>query len=242
MATNFFFNNFSSSQEQQLIDNLVVESIKMHGLDVYYLPRSIENKDEIYGEDPVSRYESSYLIEMYIKDILGFEGEGDFLSRFNLQIRDQITFTVANRPFDAEVGAAAGITRPREGDLIYFPLNEKVFQIKFVEHEAVFYQLGSLQMYDLVCDLFEYSNEVFNTGIPQIDDLEATYSFATSNYDILTEDNYTLLDEDGYPLILEEYNWQDQVGDSLEDNTEIQYEADQVLDFSESDPFSEGAY
>lgn len=242
MATNFFFNNFSSSQEQQLIDNLVIESIKMHGLDVYYLPRSIQNKDEIYGEDPVSRYETSYLIEMYIKDILGFEGEGDFLSKFNLQIRDQITFTVANRPFDEEVGSSAGITRPREGDLIYFPLNEKIFQIKFVEHEAVFYQLGSLQMYDLVCDLFEYSNEVFNTGIPQIDDLEATYSFATSNYAINTEDNFMLLDEDGYPLVQEEYNWQDQVGDSLEDNTEIQYEADQVLDFSETDPFSEGTY
>ena len=141
MATNFFFNNFASSQEQQLIENLVVESIKMHGLDVYYIPRALENKDEIYGEDSVSRYESSYLVEMYVKDILGFEGEGDFLSKFNLQIRDQITFTIANRSFDEEVGSAASITRPREGDLIYFPLNEKIFQIKFVEHEAVFYQL-----------------------------------------------------------------------------------------------------
>jgi hypothetical protein len=242
MATNFFFNNFASSQEQQLIENLVVESIKMHGLDVYYLPRSLENKDEIYGEDSVSRYDNAYLIEMYVKDILGFEGEGDFLSKFNIQIRDQITFTVANRSFDEEVGSVAGIIRPREGDLVYFPLNQKVFQIKFVEHEAVFYQLGSLQMYDLVCDLFEYSNEVFNTGIPEVDKLEDNYSFATSAYEIGTEDGYMLLDEDGFALVQEQYDWQEQVGDDLEDNTEIQYEADQVLDFSETDPFSEGTY
>lgn len=242
MATNFFFNNFASSQEQNLIENLIIESIKMHGLDVYYLPRGIENKDEIYGEDSVSRYESSYLIEMYVKDVLGFQGEGDFLSKFNLQVRDQLTLTVANRTFDEEIGGPAALPRPREGDLIYFPFNQKVFQISFVEHEAVFYQLGSLQMYDLVCDLFEYSNEVFNTGIPEVDALEQNFSFASSNYDTLTEDNYSLLDEDGFPITLEEYNWQEQVGDELEDNTEIQYEADQILDFSELDPFSEGPY
>lgn len=242
MATNFFFNNFASSQEQNLIENLIIESIKIHGLDVYYLPRSIQNKDEVYGEDSVSRYENAYLIEMYIKDVLGFQGEGDFLSKFNLQIRDQITFTVANRTFDEEVASAEGLPRPREGDLIYFPLNQKVFEIKFVEHEPVFYQLGSLQMYDLQCDLFEYSNEVFNTGIPEVDKLEDQYSFATSVYEIGTEDNFMLLDEDGYALVQEEYDWQQQVGDELEDNTEIEYEADQILDFSELDPFSEGPY
>jgi len=245
MATNFFFNNFASSQEQNLIENLIIESIKIHGLDVYYIPRSIENKDEVYGEDSVSRYENAYLIEMYIKDVLGFQGEGDFLSKFNLQVRDQLTLTVANRTFDEEIGGVAALVRPREGDLIYFPFNQKLFQISFVEHEAVFYQLGSLQMYDLVCDLFEYSNEIFNTGIAEVDKLQVEYNFSTSNFDLMLEDGSVLLDEDGFALIQESYSdekWQEQVGDNLEDNIEIQYEADQILDFSELDPFSEGPY
>ena len=162
MATNFYFNNFTSSAEQDLIAELVLESIKIYGLDVYYIPKKERNKDSIYGEDPIVEYNTSHLIDMYVKNVDGFEGEGDFLSKFNIEIRDQITFTISKRNFDNEVGRfEPGVLRPQEGDLIYFPLNDKIFQIKFVEHEAVFYQIGSLQMYDLKCELFEYSNEIF---------------------------------------------------------------------------------
>lgn len=240
--TSVFFNNFGSSQEQNLIENLIIESIKIYGHDVYYIPRVLVNKDEIYGEDSVSEYKNSFFIDMYIKDVNGFQGEGDFLSKFNLQIRDQVTFTLAKRVFFDEIGNNTAFERPREGDLIYLPLNKKVFIIKFIEHEAIFYQLGSLQTYDLQCELWEYSNEILNTGISDIDILQKTYSFDMSQYSMLTEDKYVLKDEDSFDLIQEQYDFTTQVGDSFEDNFEIESEADSVVDFSEIDPFSEGNY
>lgn len=240
MPTNVFFNNFQSSQEQILIEDLVIESIKIYGHDVFYCPRTLVNKDEIYGEDSISRYDTQYMVEMYIKNVMGFQGEGDFMSKFNLQIRDQMTLTIARRTFFDEIGNVESLDRPQEGDLIYFPLNKKIFVVKFVEHEAIFYQLGALQTYDLNCELWEYSNEILNTGIEDIDKLQKQYSFDMSTYGIFTEDKYVLKSEDGYDLIQEQYDFSSQVGDSLEDNVEIQAEADDVLDFSERDPFSEG--
>lgn len=242
MSTSVYFNNFQSSQEQLLIEDLVVECIKHYGHDVFYCPRTLVNKDEIYGEDSISRYDTQYMVEMYVKNVMGFQGEGDFMSKFNLQIRDQMTLTIARRTFFDEIGNVASIDRPQEGDLIYFPLNKKIFIVKFVEHEAIFYQMGSLQTYDLNCELWEYSNEILNTGINDIDKLEKDYSFNMSAYGITTEDGYVIKDEDGYDIIQEQYNFTTQVGDSLEDNVEIQSEADNILDFSERDPFSEGVY
>ena len=239
MSTNFFFNNFQSSQEQLLIDDLVIESIKIYGLDCWYIPKRIVNKDAIYGEDTLSEYNESYMVEMYVKNVEGFAGEGDFLSKFNVEIRDQITLTIARRTFENEVQHYEyGYTRPREGDLIFLPLNNKVFQIKFVEHEPVFYQMGSLQMYDLKCELFEYSNEIMNTGFPAIDDLESNYSTAMNTFAILTENNFEITMEDGYSLVNEEYDLE--VQDVLSDNYDIETEADNFLNFTEADPFSEG--
>jgi len=165
--------------EQQLLESLIVESIKIYGYDVYYLPRTLVEKDALYGEDPSSRYDTNYGIEMYIKSVDGFQGDGDFLSKFNLEIRDSVIFTVARKTFMDEVATTEGTVRPNEGDLIYFPLNKKIFQVKFVEHESMFYQLGSLPVFDLTCELFEYSGEVLNTGIKNIDDLQQLYSPAT---------------------------------------------------------------
>lgn len=238
MATNFYFNNFQSSAEQDLIAELVLESIKIYGLDVYYIPRRIINKDNIYGEDPVSEFNDSYLIDMYVKNVEGFEGEGDFLSKFNIEIRDQITFTVSKRNFESEIGGRELFVRPREGDLIFFPLNNKLFQIRFVEHEAVFYQIGSIQMYDLKCELFEYSNEIINTGFDIIDNLQKNYSVAYNNFAILTESGLEITDEERYTLTREAFDLDTQ--DTLSDNDDIQLESDSIIDFTEVDPFSEG--
>lgn len=246
MATNVFFNNFQSSQEQLLIENLIIESIKIYGHDLYYLPRTRVAFDELYKEDTISEFNTSYFVDMYIKNVDGFDGDGDFISKFGLEIRDRVTFTIARRTFNDEVGSLAELNRPREGDLIYFPLNRKVFEIKFVEHEAIFYQLGALQTYDIQCELYEYSNERFATGIQEIDTLFTNnfisgqnYSVALSNFAIQTEDYspYKLLDESGYMLVDEQFQIDDQG-----DNEEIQTEADTFIDFSEIDPFSEGAY
>ncbi|PHS22133.1 MAG: hypothetical protein COA84_13205 [Robiginitomaculum sp.] len=217
MATNSSFNNFASSAEQTLIEDLVIESIRIYGHNVYYLPRTLNAVDDLLNEDDLSSFNSAYLIEMYIKNVEGFEGEGDFLSKFGLQIRDSITFTVANKVFNTLIEIPTGIFRPNEGDMIYFPLNGKMFKLMHVEHESIFYQVGALQMFDLRCELFEYSQEVFNTGVTVIDTLFDQYDF-TSNTAIANLDSV----------------------DAFSDNEIIQTEADIILDFTEKDPYSEG--
>ena len=240
MATNFFFNNFQNSQEQLLIENLIIESIKIYGHDVVYVPRKRVAVDQLLNEDPLREYIHTVPIEMYIKDVNGFAGEGDFLSKFNLQIRDQITFSVARRVFSDEVGTIESLNRPQEGDLIFFPLNRKLFEVKFVEHEPVFYQLGSLQFYDLKCELFEYNNEYFETGIDDIDRMMRSYTLNMSSFALLTENGLPLTDEEGYMLLQENYDINE--NDPIADNDEIETEADTFIDFTEKDPFSEGNY
>jgi hypothetical protein len=240
MATNFFFNNFQNSQEQLLIENLMIESIKIYGHDVVYVPRKRVAVDQLLNEDPLREYIHAVPIEMYIKDVNGFAGEGDFLSKFNLQIRDQITFSVARRVFSDEVGTIESLDRPQEGDLIFFPLNRKLFEIMFVEHEPVFYQLGSLQFYDLKCELFEYNNEYFETGIDDIDRMMKEYTLNMDTFALLTETGLALTDEEGYTLLLESYDINE--NDVIADNDTIETEADSFVDFSERDPFSEGTY
>lgn len=240
MATNFFFNNFQNSQEQLLIENLIIESIKIYGHDIVYIPRKRVSVDQMLNEDPLREYVHAVPVEMYIKNVEGFEGEGDFLSKFNLQIRDQITFSVARRVFADEVGTIESIDRPQEGDLIFFPLNRKLFEVKFVEHEPVFYQLGSLQFYDLKCELFEYNNEYFETGIDDIDRMMRNYSLNMDIFALLTENGLPLTDEDGYTLLQENYDINE--NDDIADNDIIETEADAFVDFTERDPFSEGTY
>lgn len=240
MATSFYFNNFGASQEQLLIENLVVESIKIYGHDLYYLPRTLVNSDAIYGEETYSRFDSQYFVEMYIKNVEGFAGQGSFLSKFNLEIRDQVTFSVARRVFSEEVGSQTSLVRPREGDLIYFPLNKKLFEIKYIDNTAIFYQLGSLQTFDLVCEMFEYNNEVFNTGIAEIDDKLKPLTFNMMDFGILLESGLALADEEGFDLIQEQFDLKTQ--DPISDNSDIQSESDGILDFTEIDPFSEGVY
>ena len=242
MTTNQYFNNYTSAAEQTLVNDLIIESIKMYGMDMYYCPRTIVEKDEIYGESPIHKYIANYPVEMYIKNIDGFEGDGQLLSKFGLEIRDQITFSVSQTRFANAVGTSAGILRPNEGDIIYFPLNEKVFVIKYTDKRAIFYQFGSLQTYDLTCEVFEYSSERLNTGLAAVDNIERDYSLATTSYALYTNDSLQILDSDGYPILQSGYNFSTQAGDSFEDNTEFELEGDDIIDFSEADPFSEGQY
>ena len=174
MPTSNYFQKFDHNNEQNLLQDLMVESIQIFGHDVSYLPRTKNNVDNIYGEDPTSSFESAYPIEMYIKNTDGFEGEGAFVGRFGLEIREQITFSVARRTWDGQ-----GISvRPLEGDLIWMPLTSKLFEIQFVEHQAVFYQMGKLPVYDLSCELFEYSDEDIDTGIKAIDQVEIDNAYS----------------------------------------------------------------
>lgn len=170
MATNAFFQNTTYRNEQELIDDLVLEAIKIHGIDVFYVTRSTRNEDQILNEDRVSIFNSAYPIEMYMKSVDGFGGEGDFLSKFGLTIRDQATLCIANRSFERFVTRfQPTVVRPREGDLVYMPLFRGFYEIMETEHESVFYQTGALQVFEVQVELFEYSNERFLTGNQEID-------------------------------------------------------------------------
>ena len=174
MPTNSYFRNFDAKNEQELLHSLVTESIQIYGHDVNYIPRTLVKEDDILGEDSISEYKDAYSIEMYIKSVDGFEGEGDLVSKFGLEVRDQIVFSVARRAWE---GLDLGV-RPKEGDLIYFPLTDKLFQIMFVEHETPFYQKGALPTFDLTCELFTYSHEDIDTGITEVDDIERQFGYA----------------------------------------------------------------
>ena len=237
MATNFFFNNYQSSQEQSLLEDLIIESIKIYGEDMFYIPRKLNNYDSVYGADDQSSYENAYPIEIYIKNIDGFQGDGSFMSKFGLEIRDRVVFSMAQRVFNEEVGSYTNQVRPNEGDLIYFPLNKKCFQIKYVNKQEFFYQLGSLQTWEVTCELFEYSGETINTGIPEIDILQKKFDTNQYNWSLKDQDGYILLDEDGYMLVLEGSGVDDLI--PAAENDEIQRESDLFVDFTAYDPFSE---
>ncbi len=180
MATNPYFNHHGkNTADQRLTENLLIESIKTYGVDVYYCPRTLVNEDKLLGEDAISEYRSAHTIEMYIKTIDGFEGEGEFVAKFGLQIKDQITFTVARRRW-SELGLVGENrdTSPREGDLIYFPVTNALFQVLFVEDESIFYQTGGLQVFDLLCEMFTYSNQRLDTGIDEIDKIERLQAYS----------------------------------------------------------------
>jgi hypothetical protein len=245
-TTNLYFNNHAFSGEQTLIEDLIIESIKIYGVDCYYIPRTVVDEDLVFGEDTLSKFDDAYLIEMYIKSVDGFEGEGDFLSKFNIEIRDEMVLTVSRRRFGEELfvsDTTKQISRPAEGDLIYFPLNNKVFEIKFVEHEAVFYQMGSLQTYDIRCELFEYSHERLDTGIAAIDSIEDAYSGDFLN-ELRLEDGSTLVTETGLGLLpfnLEgDHDGLAETNDKGAANEQFKSDSIDFIDFSEMNPFSEG--
>ena len=183
MATNVYFNNYPLSQitsEQLLVEDLVIEAMKIYGMDIYYLPRSSRDQvDYLFGEDPVKQYTEAYPLEMYLENVTGMDGEQDFISKFGLEIRDEIQFLVSRRRFAATINQK----RPFEGDLVYVPLVKNFFEITFVEHEndqAMFYTLGrgrggNVYVYGLKLKQYVFSNEIIEVGIQEIDESARNY-------------------------------------------------------------------
>ena len=273
MATNKYFKYFTYSREQDTAEDLIIESIKIHGLDVKYMPRTIIGPDALLGEDPLSKFDDAIDIEMYVKNTQNFEGEGDFLSKFNLEIRDSMTLVMARKRWEQvsnekvltevgyniqleeantgrwansvalrlETGGTEGYqtssTRPYEGDFIYFPLNKKLYEVKFVEHEQVFYQHGKLYTYELRCELVDRITGVdLATGNTEIDAIETRYSQDILQYQFVYEDGDILQNEDG-EYILQEYRVEEQTKTA---NNEIYFQKSfDYIDFSERNPFSE---
>lgn len=223
MSTNNYFKYYDSVNEQKLVDDLVVEAIKNYGLDVYYLPRTpikcedkpAKNKN-ILNENRSPVFNKAIKIEMYVKTVEGFGGEGDILTKFGMAIRDTLILCVSRKRFAQEIEKEIR-QRPMEGDVIYFPLNKKIFEITHAEQEPVFYQNGALQFFDLNTELFTFSNEEFCTGIEEIDSI---YEKFNTSHEKAIEN-------------LEDY-------DDFASNETIQELSNKLLDFSEKDPFSKG--
>ena len=171
MATNPYFKEYVG--EQNLLDDLVVETIKAMGRDMIYIPREYLNRDIIFGEDTISEFRVGHTIEMYIQDVTTFGGQMNIINKFGINITDRVTLLVSKTRFEQEIyQKTPTIKTPREGDLIYFPFNKSLFEINYVEDKIPFFQFGLLNTYTLTCELFTYSHETINTGIAEIDEVE----------------------------------------------------------------------
>ena len=181
MALNPFFLQGTAS-EQRLVQNLINEHLQFHGVEVTYIPRKYVNKKTVLEEVQTSKFDDNYAIEAYVNNFDGYSGAGDVLTKFGVSVRDELILTISKERFEEFIAPfMAGLddgtgegeiilsTRPREGDLVYFPLGERLFEVKFVEHEDPFYQLGKNYTYQLKCELFEYEDELIDTSISEID-------------------------------------------------------------------------
>ena len=269
MARNRHFNQYTPvKQEQSLVEDLIIESIKIYGIDGYYLPRTHVNLDKIYGEDASMLFDDALEMELYVKSFDGFMGQEDFMAKFGLQVDESVTFVVSQKRFTQSLKTSIiteysynmlaedgdellsnrndvseydyeTIVRPREGDLIWISMLKAMYEIKFTQNIENFFQLGKLYTYELRCDKLEYSSERINTDIAEVDGIEDKYSLSTTNSEkLLDEDAFLFLLEDGTFIV----NEADVVvaAEISADNEEIGQKIidDDILDFSEQNPFS----
>jgi hypothetical protein len=245
MATSHYFQSGipgGRSSEQNLVEDLIIECLRIYGFDTFYMPRQSYNEDAVLGEDPLSQFNVAYPLEMYMENVDGFTGDGDLMSKFGVEIRDSATFIVARKRWDETVarqGKAVLTTRPAEGDIVYFPLTGAFMEIKRVEATNPFFQVGKLYVYKLECELFQYSSERFNTGNSDIDNLSGDKSLdILSNHSILLEDGTSLLLEFFTPSIMIN---EDYTVESTQPNLQNETFTNEVgiLDFTEHNPFGE---
>ena len=280
MPTNVYFDT-GTRPEQSLYEDLIIEQLRIYGQDVYYIPRKMAGTDDIFGEDISSSFEDAYLIEMYVDNVDGYEGEKELMSKFGLDIQDDATFTVARRRWEQFISIDNNIiesSRPNEGDLVYWPKGNKLFEITFVDHDDPFYQVHNLPTYKLKCKTFEYASEVIDTGIAELDAIETNNSLdqmqhqltleqtavfnqeirlesneglieleaALGNDNIITEDETlsgSLILENTVEgaaasyIVLETYDIA--TIDENSQNEDFELADDDVLDFTESNPFGD---
>ena len=272
MPTNVYFDT-GTKPEQHLYEDLMIEQLKIYGQDVFYIPRTLVKEDELFGEDTLSKFGDAYLIEMYFENVEGYEGEKEIMSKFGLQMNEDVTFVVARRRFEQLVSHDSNLiikTRPNEGDLIYFSKVSKLFEITFVDHDDPFYQVHNLPAFKLKCKTFEYSGEDLDTGITEIDAIEDANSLDLLQYQITMEQSGTFNEglelEDGTGNIEQEDSTDNVIGenetggekivletgdyiiqeaivvDTIDENAMNDFferEDDNIIDFSESNPFGD---
>jgi hypothetical protein len=233
MATNPYFKNQGYKPTQNLFEDLSEESIKINGIDVVYIVKTTDKVDQLFGDNQHGKLKNSFSIEMYLKNARAFEGERDIVNKFGMEIKDNVSLVVSKKRFREESfklpeigGRIYPMNRPIEGDLIYLPLSptsDNLYEIKFVENEDEMYRQGDYYTFRIDCELYKYSMEDITTGFSKIDDIKS---------ELVQE-----VDEDGDGIT-------DYIVDKkkINDNTQIQTEGDDIIDFTEKDPFSEGNY
>jgi hypothetical protein len=193
MARNVYFSH-GTRNEQYLLEDLIIESISIFGQEFYYIPRTLVAKDEILGEDRLSKFKDAFPIDMYLESVDGFEGQGAFIQKFGLMMEQSATLTVARRTWERFIGRHSQTiipNRPCEGDLLWFPLTNGLFEIKFVDHQDPFYQLKKLYVYRLQVELFQYASEKIETGNTDIDVFQSLKTFDTTKQtDVEVPDGY----------------------------------------------------
>ena len=202
MPTNVYFDT-GTRPEQNLYEDLMIEQLKIYGQDVFYIPRTLVKEDELFGEDTLSKFGDAYLIEMYFENVEGYEGEKEIMSKFGLQMNEDVTFVVARRRFEQLVSHDSNLivkTRPNEGDLVYFPKVNKIFEISFVDHDDPFYQVHNVPAFKLKCKTFEYGGEDIDTGITEIDAIETANSLDMLTFQITMEQSSTTTFNEGMEL------------------------------------------
>jgi hypothetical protein len=251
MPTNVYFDTGTTS-EQRLYEDIIIEQLKIYGQDVYYLPRKLANKDTIFGEDPASSFDDSYIIEMYVDNSDGYMGEQEIIKKFGLELRDDITFIVSKLRWETLISNNGDLVaeRPQEGDLVYFPTTNAFFEIQFVEHEAPFYQQSALPIYKLSCTKWEYASERLDTGITKIDTTEDDLSTDTMQFQFALENesgSFVIESSIGAIdyFVNEDFTMATQQpvdsGQAFETSagTTTAATGDDILDFSERNPFGE---
>ncbi len=269
MPVNHYFQGGSgigNTAEKRLHEDLIIEGLKMYGHDVYYLPRTLVNRDLVMGEDTSSRFDDSYLVEMYFETTDGFAGQGELISKFGLEIRDDTTFVISKRRWQDQVDSRHTLIaegRPNEGDIIFMPLMNTFFEIQFVEDMEPFFQLGNLPVYKLRVTKFEYSSEAIDTGQAELDAAEDKYSLDQLQYQFKLEygteavtgagslqlEDYHDTDE-GQPSFFQSEDFkatvlqtQSTYAENLDLDTAAGFDtasvADDILDFTERNPFGE---
>jgi|TARA_R110002074_G_scaffold109941_4_gene236910 hypothetical protein len=261
MPTNVYFDH-GNTNEQRLYEDLIIEQLSIYGQDVYYLPRTIVNEDSILGEDTASKFTSAYAIEMYVENTDGFAGEQEIVRKFGLELRDDVSLVVSKSRWEKILEAENNLivsSRPNEGDLIWFARVNAFFEIQFVEHEQPFYQVHNVPVYKLRCTKWEYSSEEISTGLSDIDITEDELSTNMLDYqvsfesglpegsvmmesDIPDERNFILLESAPAELGDKQIVDQSHKFEAASGVTSTGDSTDDILDFSERNPFGESDY
>lgn len=240
--TNPVWNSFGNINEQKMYDSMIREVISIKGFDAYYLPRTRLAFDNVYYEDSQSVFSSAYALDLYCDLDKDFQGKGTFVSQLGMmEVRDQITFWVSATEFSEKVSLFSPTSvRPMESDLIYFPLNKRLFEIQETRNKPFFYQLGELQLFTMTCELIEYSNERLETGLDEIDSIQSRNSTNQLDYALTNEDGTPLFDSNGNVVINDQYQTTSDKIDPARDNKDSRDEAtsEGLIDFTEAQPYA----